>query len=148
MTRCTCRVAQPDDYDVVRGHADVGQLIECAGHVALRTIKLKLNKDTTMNKPARSYEAGDFDGRPEIETLERMRRTEIRLNRFFRWAGHSQMGSTETPDNVRCIAKDGALYATSPAVTLGMVSEAAASNNLTGDVPLYVGSHYWGEVRI
>ena len=145
-SRCTCRVSQAGDLDVARGHAEVGDLTVCVGHTALANIR-QLIRSRTMTDNATTHETGAYEGSPNKELMDRIRRMETRANAFYRRAGY--VPNEVTPERtVLCIAKDGALHATGFDITIGEINVAAQRARLRGTVALYVGGVYWGEVRV
>lgn len=99
-----------------------------------------------MANPPR-FEAGDYEGEPAIESAHRLRRMEVRQNKFMRSMGFNPVQEQRERADL-CLAHDGALYATTQNVTVGQISIAANEARLSGKTQLFVNGNYWGEVDV
>ena len=81
----------------------------------------------------------------QSETLDRVRRIEIRLTNFIKRMGFAPVDNAKvvTTNNVGVTA-DGALVVSSPTVPIGDVMFAAAQHRLVGTVDVYVGDRLFG----
>ena len=107
-----------------------------------------MNTPQQRNAASAGYENGAYQGRADREAVERLRRIEIRVNKFMRHMGFNPVDQADNPRVDRVLVDGRDLICSSPNVTLGDISSAANAARITGKCRVFIGSNYWGEVTV
>lgn len=110
-----------------------------------------LNPPSHRPNPARkSHETGAYQGDPNVEVLERVRRLETRVTNAMRSVGLMPGASPPDPLRGTAVYADGAVHVSSPNVPLGEVAKAAVrgADRHTNVVQIILCNQLWGSLRI
>lgn len=100
------------------------------------------------NAATAGYEHGAYKGDPTQELVERMRRLEVRNNKFMRHMGFNPVQQSDVPRVDRVLIDGRDIICSSPNVSLGDISSAAHAARVSGVCRVFIGSNYWGEVTV
>jgi hypothetical protein len=100
------------------------------------------------DKRPHGYEDGKYGGDPIQEIVERVRRSETRMNQFMRWMNFAPNRGWSQELKTRVVIHEGEILCSGPEVTFGEMTAAANAAALRGVIKVYVGSNYWGNIHV
>lgn len=103
-----------------------------------------------MNGERATHETGAYDGDPNVETLQRVRRVETRVTNLLRSIGMTPGSNPPDPAAGRAIYEDGAVYVTSGDVPISEIMVAATRGNCgkSGVVKVILHNQLVGAVNV
>lgn len=101
-------------------------------------------------RPIHTHKTGAYQGDPQVEILERIRRMETRITAALRSMGVTPGAKLPASTRSQAIYHDGAVYCTSNSVTLGEVASAAVlgCKGESVSVPIYLGDLRVGSIDV
>lgn len=97
-----------------------------------------------------SQERLPYNGDPQTEILERIRRLETRSTNMMRSLGMLPMTNSPNPVSPWVINKDGVIYVSSPKAMIGDISHAAVQScgHIGGTFQIVLLNQVWGSITV